>query len=62
MHCKLQIHLENFPMDAFVKKERGDDVYYQIVYTVGLVLGPGGIEFRALHGGKVVGSIEFDYI
>jgi hypothetical protein len=28
---------------------------------MGLVFGVGGLEFRALHEGKVIGSVDCDY-
>jgi hypothetical protein len=61
MHCQLQMDFKNFPLDAFVRKIGARGAYYEIEYSVGLVLGPGGIEFRAMYKGNVVGSVECDY-
>ncbi len=59
--CKLEVDLRALPKDAFHAKTGPLGDYYEAKFAMGLVFGAGGLEFRALYEGKVIGSVDSDY-
>ena len=60
-HGQLTVNLRSIPASAFEKKMGPKGEYYSVRYQIGLIFGPGGIEFRCLYKGKVFGSVDCDY-
>lgn len=58
---RLIVNLRDIPTCAFYKGIGPYGEYYGVKYELGLVFGPGGIEFRLIHEGKIVGSVDCDY-
>ena len=59
--CKLEVDLRALPKDAFHEKTGPLGDYYEARFAMGLVFGAGALEFRALHEGKIIGSVDCDY-
>ena len=59
--CKLEVNLRTLPEDAFHAKSGPLGDYYEARFAMGLVFGAGGLEFRALYEGNVIGSVDCDY-
>jgi hypothetical protein len=55
------VNLRSLPTGAFEKKSGPKGDYYSVRYQIGLIFGPGGIEFRCLYKGQVYGSVDCDY-
>ena len=62
LHSKLTVDLRKLPVDAWIRSEGPFGEYYAVDYEIGLLFGAGGIEFRFLHEGKVIGSLECEYV
>lgn len=62
MHVKLSVDLAKLPADAWEKRwSKSGGAYRRVRYQLGLNFGPGGIEWRFLYKGKVIGSVNCDY-
>jgi hypothetical protein len=55
------VDLRQLPKEAFSEEIGPKGKYYKVSYTIALAFGPGGIEFKFLHHGKVIGSVDCDY-
>jgi hypothetical protein len=59
---KLTVDLRKLPKDAFKEfRSRHSGKYYKVTYTMGLTFGGGGLEFKFLYGGQVMGAVAADY-
>ena len=59
--CSLSVDLRKLPKDALRKDSGPSGEFYRVDYDLGITFGPGGIEFKFLHNGKVMGLVEADY-
>jgi hypothetical protein len=55
-NCQSQGHTNDW-----VWRQGPHQGYYAVEFAIGLVFGPGGIEFKFIHDGRVVGYVECDY-
>jgi len=62
LHVKLSVDLEKLPADAREKRKGVGGQYCRFRYQLGLSFGAGGIEWRFLHNGKIIGSVDCQYI
>jgi hypothetical protein len=60
-HVKLSVNLESLPPEAWETRRGVSGKYRRVRYHLGLSFGPGGIEWRFLYEGKVIGSVECEY-
>jgi hypothetical protein len=60
-HCQITVDLRNLPKEAFKDKIGPNGKFYQVNYVIALSFGPGGIEFKFLYHGKVMGSVDCNY-
>ena len=60
-HVKLSVNLGSLPENAWKTRQGLNGQYRRVYYQLGLAFGPGGIEWRFLHEGKVIGSVECQY-
>ena len=61
-HGKVTLNLREFPSEAVFEGYRDESsVYYSITHSIGLMFGPGGIELKICHEGKIIASVESDY-
>jgi hypothetical protein len=60
-HVKLSVNLERLPPEAWEVRQGVSGKYRRVRYHLGLSFGPGGIEWRFLYQGKVIGSVECQY-
>ena len=58
---KLSVNLGSLPESAWKTRQGLNGQYRRVYYQLGLAFGPGGIEWRFLHEGKVIGSVECQY-
>lgn len=59
--CRLTVDLRNIPASGFKRKTGPKGEYYQVYFSLGVMFGPGGIEFSFIHDGRVVGTVTCDY-
>jgi len=59
---KLTVDLKNLPQSAWDIRKGVNGAYRRVRYDLGLAFGAGGIEWRFLYKGKVMGSVTCDYI
>lgn len=62
MHINLTVDLGKLPPDAWERKEGVRGTYRRVQYELGLSFGAGGIEWRFLYKGKVMGSVKCEYV
>lgn len=55
------LDLRILPEEAFESKLGGKGIYYETYFMLGIELGPGGIEFRAVYNGEIIGSVQCNY-
>jgi hypothetical protein len=56
------VDLRKLPNDAFKEfKSRRSGKYVKVEYVIGLTFGGGGLEFKFLYRGKVMGTVTSDY-
>lgn len=60
-HCTLRADLRKVPASGVWKGHGPQGGYYTVSFDLGLSFGAGGIEFRILYGGKILGSVECAY-
>jgi len=60
-HCTVTGDLRQLPASEFHKGTGPEGEYYKVVFSLGLVFGAGGIEFRFLSQGKVIGAANCGY-
>jgi hypothetical protein len=61
MHVSLSVDLNKLPPEAWEKRKGLKGEYHRVRYYLGLTFGAGGIEWRFLYQGKVIGSAECKY-
>src|SRR5271170_4565928 len=54
-HCEMVVDLREIPVRGFHKKNGPQGRYYTVAFELGLVFGAGGIEFRFLFEGTILG-------
>jgi hypothetical protein len=59
---KLTVDLKNLPQSAWEVRKGVNGSYTRVRYDLGLAFGAGGIEWRFLYEGKVMGSVMSDYL
>ena len=59
--CSLSVDLRKLPKDVITKSSGPGGEYYRVDYDLGITFSAGGIEFRFLHEGKVMGFVDADY-
>ena len=59
--CRLTVNLRDIPASGFSRRSGQKGEYYRVKFSLGLMFGPGGIEFSFIHDGRVVGSVTCDY-
>ena len=62
LHVRLSVDLQKLPSDAWEKRRGVSGEYRRFRYQLGLGFGAGGIEWQFLHKGKVIGSVDCQYI
>ena len=62
LHVKLSVNLRDLPSDAWERHRGVRGEYHRVRYTLGLVFGAGGIEWRFLHKGTIIGSVDCEYL
>lgn len=62
VHVRLTVDLRTVPEKAHVNGIGEFGPFSRVSYSLGLSFGAGGIELRLLSDGKVVGSVECEYI
>jgi hypothetical protein len=60
-HVKLSINLGSLPDEAWQTRRGLSGQYRRVYYQLGLAFGPGGIDWRFLYKGKVIGSVDCEY-
>jgi hypothetical protein len=58
---KLSVNLECLPSEAWEVRQGVSGKYRRVRFQLGLSFGPGGIEWRFLYKGKVIGSVQCEY-
>jgi hypothetical protein len=58
---KLSVNLECLPSEAWEVRQGVSGKYKRVRFQLGLSFGPGGIEWRFLYKGKVIGSVQCEY-
>jgi hypothetical protein len=58
----LTVDLKNLPRSAWEVRKGMNGSYRRVRYELGLTFGAGGIEWRFLYQGKVMGSVKSDYV
>jgi hypothetical protein len=53
--------LRDLPRDAWESKVGLSGEYVRVRYHLGLSFGAGGIEWRFLHNGTVIGAVDCQY-
>jgi hypothetical protein len=61
-HVRLRVDLTKLPQEAWEQKRGTSGIYRRVHYYLGLCFGSGGVEWRFLYNGKVMGSAECEYI
>jgi len=61
LHVKLSVDLGKLPSDGWEKRKGVGGEYRRFRYNLGLSFGAGGIEWRFLHKGKVIGYVDCQY-
>lgn len=61
-HVRLSVDLTKLPASAWERLHGASGKYYRVHYILGLSFGPGGIEWRFLYDGQVLGSVDCQYI
>jgi hypothetical protein len=61
IQVKLTVNLNKLPPSAWEVRKGATGNYRRVRYDLGLSFGAGGIEWRFLHKGKVMGSVATDY-
>jgi hypothetical protein len=59
---KLTVDLTKLPRSAWEMRRGLNGSYRRVRYELGLSFGAGGIEWRFLYQGKVMGSVTSDYV
>ena len=59
--CSLRVNLRDIPASSFSKRQGPKGAYYHVGFELGFVFGPGGMEFKFIHKGKVIGFVNSDY-
>jgi hypothetical protein len=62
MHVRLTVDLNKIPENAWEKRQGTHGAYRRVQYELGLSFGAGGIEWRFLYNGKIMGSVACEYI
>jgi hypothetical protein len=62
IHVKLSVDLGKLPADAWERRKGLSGEYSRVHYHLGLSFGAGGIEWRFLYKGKVIGSVDCQYM
>ena len=57
--CDIVVDLRNLPLDPIILAN--GDRCYRADYDLRMCFGPGGIEFKLLSQGKVIGCVMADY-
>jgi hypothetical protein len=59
--CRLTVNLRDIPASGFKRKTGPKVEYYKVHFSLGVMFGPGGIEFSFIYDRMVVGSVTCDY-
>jgi hypothetical protein len=59
--CRLTVNLRDIPASGFKRKTGPKGEYYRVHFSLGVMFGPGGIEFSFIYDRMVVGSVTCDY-
>lgn len=62
LHVKLTVNLQKLPSDAWENRRGVRGEYRRFRYQLGLRLVAGGIEWQFLHKGKIIGSVDCQYV
>jgi hypothetical protein len=62
MQARLSVDLGQLPVDAWESRRGRTGPYRRVHYHLGLLFGAGGIEWQLLHNGKVMTSVECEYM
>ena len=63
VYVRLSVDLTQLPPSAWELRWGTGNVqrYRRVYYHLGLHFGPGGIEWRYMHDGKIIGSVDCEY-